>query len=71
MGVLYVPSTLKAMGSIIRLDNMRHMLQPLLIPLDVILILVLTRQHNMWDRNFCCIPNLDKGRARLRTDDPV
>lgn len=70
MRVLYVPSTLKAMGSIIRLNNMRHMLQPLLISLYVILILILTRQHNMRNRNLCRIPDLDKGRTRLRTNHP-
>lgn len=69
-GLLYVPSTLKAMGSIIRLDNMRHMLQPLLIPFNIILVFILTRQDNMWNRNFCRIPDLDKGRTRLRTNDP-
>lgn len=67
---MYVPSTLKAMWLIIRLDNMRHMLQPLLIHFNVILVFILTCQDNMWNRNFCRIPDLDKGRTGLRTNDP-
>lgn len=58
------------MGSIIRLDNMRHMLQPLLIIFNINLVFILTRQDNMRNRNFCRIPDLDKGRTRLRTNDP-
>lgn len=46
------------------------MLQPLLIPFNIILVFIFTRQDNMWNRNFCRIPDLDKGRAGLRTNDP-
>lgn len=67
---MYVPSTLKAMGLIIRLDNVRHMLQPLIILSNIILVFILTCQDNMWNRNFCRIPDLDKGRTGLRTNDP-